>query len=67
MKPIDTTILDLLLGVRQREIPERLDVSSACIRSLCRDSKHHKRITLAILEAAAEQLRLEEAISGVRR
>jgi len=67
MKPIDPIILAQLLGVRQREIAARLDVSSAWIRSLCRDSKHHRRITLAILEAAAEQLRIEEAVSGGRR
>ncbi len=66
MKPIDPIILAQLLGVRQREIAARLDVSSAWIRLLCRDPKHHRRVTLAILEAATEHLRLEEAVTGGR-
>ena len=62
MKPIDPLILAHLLGVRQREIAARLDVSSQWIRFLTRDPKHYRRVTLAILEAATEKLRLEEAL-----
>jgi hypothetical protein len=59
---IDPIILARLLRVPQREIAARLDVSSAWCRMLSRDPKHTRRLTIAVLEAAVERLRLEEAM-----
>ncbi len=62
MTPIDPLTLAQLLNVRQREIAARLDISSGWIRAIARDPKHSRRVMIAVLEAAAERLRMEEAL-----
>ena len=57
-------VLAQLLDVPHREIAARLDVSSAWCRILARHPKHTRRLTIAILEAALERERLEEAVVG---
>ncbi len=61
---IDPLVLARLLAVPQIEWAARLGVTPVWARSLARNPQHARRVTLAILEAATERLRLEEAIVG---
>jgi hypothetical protein len=63
----DPNLLAALLRVPQRDLALRLGVTSSWVRQLARDPRHSRRVLVAILESAAEKLRLEEAIAGGAR
>lgn len=59
---IDPGLLARMLNVRQRELAVRLGITSSWVRQLAKDPRHSRRVLIAILEEAAEKLRLEEAM-----
>ncbi len=61
---IDPGLLAHILCVQQRDLAIRLDVTSSWVRQLARDPRHSRRVLLAVLEIAADRLRLEEAVTG---
>ena len=61
---IDPGLLAHILRVPQRDLAVRLGVTSSWVRQLARDPRHTRRVLVAVLEAAAERLRLEEAVVG---
>ncbi len=63
----DPLIIARLLGVRAVDYCAVLDVTAEWARQLARDPRHSRRVLVAVLEAAAERLRLEESIVGERR
>ncbi len=63
----DPLILARLLGVQSIDYAARLDVSPQWARLLAKDPRHTRRVLVAVLEAAVEQLRLEETVTGDAR
>lgn len=68
MGTVDPLVLARLLNVPQIEWAARLGVSPVWARTLARDPRHVRRVRMAVLQAALERDRLEEAVAGgVRR
>ena len=59
---IDPSLLAHILSVPQRELAIRLGVTSSWVRQLARDPRHSRRVLVAVLEVAAERIRVEEAL-----
>lgn len=64
MSTIDPLVLARLLEVPQIEIAARLDVTPVWARTLAKDPRHARRVRIAVLQAALERDRLEEAVVG---
>lgn len=58
----DPIFVARLLGIQAADYAARLGVSPQWARLLARDPKNARRVLLAVVEAAAEKLRLEEAM-----
>ena len=64
MMRTDPLTIAKLLDVRAIDYCTILDVTPEWARVLARDPRHSRRVLLAVIEAAAQKLRLEEAIAG---
>ncbi len=60
----DPQTLAVLLRVPQSEASFRAGVSSNYFRVLARDPRHRRRCLIAVLEAALDAARVEEAVAG---
>lgn len=63
---IDPLVLARLLAVPQIEWAARLGVTPVWARTMARNPRHMRRVTIAILQAALEREQVEEAVVGGR-
>lgn len=61
-RAMDPIVVARLLNVPAAEYAARLGVSPAWARALARNPKNSRRVLLAVIEAAAERLRVEVAL-----
>lgn len=65
MEPVDPLFLAKILGLRQIDWVPHLGVTPVWARSLAKDPRHTRRVRIAILQAALERDRFQEAVVGV--